>query len=52
MRLVTFCNLDVLTAAILISEMEQVDEILRVYLEEIIDTKIEITSNNILANPP
>lgn len=52
MRLVTFCNLDVLTAAILISEMEQVDEILLVYLQEIIDTKIEITSNDILANLP
>lgn len=52
MRLVTFCDLDVLTAAILISEMEQVDEILLVYLQEIIDTKIEITSNDILANLP
>ena len=52
MRLVTFCDLDVLTAAILISEMEQVDEILLVYLQEIIDTNIEITSNDILANLP
>ena len=30
MRLVTFCDLDGLTAAMLISEMEQVDEILLV----------------------
>ncbi len=52
MRLVTRGDLDGLTAAILISEMEQVDEILLVHPQDITDNKIEITSNDILANLP
>jgi hypothetical protein len=52
MRLVTRGDLDGLTAAILISEMEQVDEILLVHPQDITDKKIEITANDILANLP
>ena len=52
MRLVTRGDLDGLTAAVLITEMEQVDEILLVHPQDITDNKIEITSNDILANLP
>jgi len=52
MRLVTRGDLDGLTAAILITEMEQVDDILLVHPQDITDNKIEITSNDILANLP
>ncbi len=52
MRLVTRGDLDGLTAAILITEMEQIDEILLVHPQDITDNKIEITSNDILANLP
>ena len=52
MRLVTRGDLDGLTAAILITEMEQVDEILLVHPQDITDNKIEITASDILANLP
>ena len=52
MRLVTRGDLDGLTASILITEMEEVDEILLVHPQDITDQKIDITSNDILANLP
>jgi hypothetical protein len=52
MRLVTRGDLDGLTAAVLISEMEQVDEILIVHPQDITDRRIAITSQDILANLP
>ena len=52
MRLVTRGDLDGLTAAVLITEMEQVDEILLVHPQDITDNKIEITADDILANLP
>jgi len=52
MRLVTRGDLDGLTAAVLISEMEPVDEILLVHPQDITDRKIRITSDDILANLP
>lgn len=52
MRLVTRGDLDGLTAAILLSEVEEVDEIILVHPQDITDHKIEITSNDILANLP
>jgi len=52
MRLVTRGDLDGLTASVLISEMEQIDEILLVHPQDITDHKIEITANDILANLP
>lgn len=52
MRLVTRGDLDGLTASILISEMEEIDEILLVHPQDITDKKIEITFGDILANLP
>lgn len=52
MRLVTRGDLDGLTAAVLISEMEAVDDILLVHPQDITDRKIGITRNDILANVP
>lgn len=52
MRLVTRGDLDGLTAAILLTEMEEVDEIILVHPQDITDNKIVITSNDILANLP
>jgi hypothetical protein len=52
MRLVTRGDLDGLTAAVLITEMEQVDEILLVHPQDITDNKLEITADDILANLP
>lgn len=52
MRLVTRGDLDGLTASVLISEMEAVDEILLVHPQDITDRKIAITENDILANVP
>ncbi len=52
MRLVTRGDLDGLSAAVLICEMEQIDEILLVHPQEITDRKVAITSRDILANLP
>ena len=52
MRLVTRGDLDGLTAAILISEVEPVDEILLVHPQDITDHKVKITADDILANLP
>lgn len=52
MRLVTRGDLDGLTAAVLLSEMKQVDEILLVHPQDITDDKVEITTDDILANLP
>ena len=52
MRLVTRGDLDGLAASVLISEMEQIDDILLVHPQDITDNKIEITANDILANLP
>lgn len=52
MRLVTRGDLDGLTAAVLITEMEQIDEILLVHPQDITEKKIEIKADDILANLP
>ncbi len=52
MRLVTRGDLDGLTASVLITEMEQVEEILLVHPQDITDSKIEIRNGDILANLP
>lgn len=52
MRLVTRGDLDGLTAAVLISEMEIVEEILLVHPQDMTDRKVAITGNDILANLP
>jgi hypothetical protein len=52
MRLVTRGDLDGLTASVLLSEMEAVDDILLVHPQDITDHKIKVTRNDILANVP
>lgn len=52
MRLVTRGDLDGLTASVLITEMEQIDEIQLVHPQDITDKKVVITSDDILANLP
>ncbi len=52
MRLVTRGDLDGLTAAVLISEMEPVDKLLLVHPQDITDRKVSIGSDDILANLP
>ncbi len=52
MRLVTRADLDGLTASVLISEMEEIEEILLVHPQDITDNKIEITADDIMANLP
>lgn len=52
MRLVTRGDLDGLTASVLISEMEEISEILLVHPQDITDRKVEITGDDILANLP
>ena len=52
MRLVTRGDLDGLTASVLITEMEQIDEILIVHPQDITDKKVTITPDDILANLP
>ncbi|NIQ10937.1 MAG: exopolyphosphatase, partial [Gammaproteobacteria bacterium] len=46
MRLVTRADLDGLTASVLISEMEEIEEILLVHPQDITDNKIEITADD------
>jgi len=52
MRLVTRGDLDGLTASVLISEMEEISEILLVHPQDVTDSKIEITPEDIMANLP
>lgn len=52
MRLVTRGDLDGLTASVLISEMEEISEILLVHPQDITDGKIDVRSDDILANLP
>jgi len=51
-RLVTRGDLDGLTSAVIITMMEQIDDILLVHPQDITDKVVEITSNDILANVP
>jgi hypothetical protein len=52
MRLVTRADLDGLTASVLISEMEDIEEILLVHPQDITDKKVDITADDIMANLP
>ena len=45
MRLVTRADLDGLTASVLISEMEEIDEILLVHPQDITDKKVDVYFN-------
>ena len=52
MRLVTRGDLDGLTSAVIITMMEQIDDILLVHPQDITDKVVEITTDDILANVP
>jgi oligoribonuclease NrnB/cAMP/cGMP phosphodiesterase (DHH superfamily) len=52
MRLVTRGDLDGLTCAVILKENEKIDDIFLVHPQFITDKKVEITSNDILANLP
>lgn len=52
MRLVTRADLDGLTAAVLITEMESIESIELVHPQDITDKKVTITKNDVLANLP
>ena len=52
MRLVTRGDLDGLTCAILLHEVEAIDEIVLAHPKDVQDGKVDITSNDILANLP
>jgi len=52
MRLVTRADLDGLTSAVIITMKEPVDEIVLVHPQDITDKRVEIRSDDILANVP
>ena len=52
MRLVTRADLDGLTCAILLSEVEQIDEVDFAHPKDVQDGKVTLTKNDILANLP
>jgi nanoRNase/pAp phosphatase (c-di-AMP/oligoRNAs hydrolase) len=52
MRLVTRGDLDGLTSAVIITMKEPIEEILLVHPQDITDRRVEITSNDVLANVP
>jgi nanoRNase/pAp phosphatase (c-di-AMP/oligoRNAs hydrolase) len=52
MRLVTRGDLDGLTSAVIITSKESIDDILLVHPQDITDKRVEITSNDVLANVP
>ena len=52
MRLITRADLDGLTSAILLQEVEQIDEVEFAHPKDVQDGKVEISSNDVLANLP
>jgi hypothetical protein len=52
MRLVTRADLDGLTCAILLSEVEKIDDVDFAHPKDVQDGKVELTKNDILANLP
>lgn len=52
MRLVTRGDLDGLTSAVIVTMKEQVDDLLLVHPQDITDKRVEIRSDDILANVP
>ncbi|HEV2124474.1 MAG TPA: exopolyphosphatase [Chloroflexota bacterium] len=52
MRLVTRGDLDGLTCALLLQEVEPIEEVALVHPKDVQDGKVDITSNDILANLP
>lgn len=52
MRLITRADLDGLTCAVLLTQVEQIDDIMLAHPKDVQDGKVEITSADILANLP
>lgn len=52
MRIVTRGDLDGLTSAVLLSEMEQIDDIALIHPQDVTDKKFVITKEDVLANLP
>ncbi len=52
MRLITRADLDGLTCAVLLSKVEQIDDVMLAHPKDVQDGKVEITSDDILANLP
>ena len=52
MRLITRADLDGLTSAVIITMKERIDEILLIHPQDITDRKVEVRSDDILANVP
>src|SRR5258708_7943906 len=52
MRLVTRGDLDGLTAAVILTLVEPIESILLIHPQDITDKRIEVTSNDVLANVP
>jgi hypothetical protein len=52
MRLVTRADLDGLTCAVLLSQVETIDDVLLAHPKDVQDGKVDITGNDILANLP
>jgi hypothetical protein len=52
MRLITRADLDGLTCAVLLSQVEQIDDVMLAHPKDVQDGKVDITSDDILANLP
>jgi hypothetical protein len=52
MRLVTRGDLDGLTCALLLQEVEQIDSVMLAHPKDVQDGRVDVTSNDILANLP
>jgi hypothetical protein len=52
MRLITRADLDGLTCAVLLSQVHTIDDILLAHPKDVQDGKVEVTSNDVLANLP
>jgi hypothetical protein len=52
MRLVTRADLDGLTCAVLLSQVETIDDVVLAHPKDVQDGKVDITANDILANLP
>jgi hypothetical protein len=52
MRLITRADLDGLTCAVLLSQVEQIDDVMLAHPKDVQDGKVEINSQDILANLP
>jgi hypothetical protein len=52
MRLITRADLDGLTCAVLLSQVEKIEDIILAHPKDVQDGKVDITSNDVLANLP